>query len=559
MKNNPMKIKVLFTLLLVCMIVVIRCKSYRQTEYNKIVAEAPFEIEDFVLPVFRNAVYHIENFGAKGDGIKNNTEAINNAIIECNRNGGGKVIIPDGIWLSGPIVLLSNVNLHLEKNAVLQFIKDRRKFPVVKSKYELENRYKCHPQIYAVDQENIAITGTGVIDGAGEYWRPVKKLKMTNRQWEELIKTEGYLSEDEQIWYPGEREFRGRNMMDSIQANIGKGLDETFGLFGYDRPKMFHAENCKNILIQGVSFQNSPVWCIHPLLCENVVLMDIFVRNPWYSQNGDGLDLESCRHSLVYNCIFDVGDDAICVKSGKDKEGRDRGVPTEKLIVAKNTVYHGHGGFTIGSEMSGGVKDVYVTDCKFLGTDIGLRFKSAYERGGVVENIHINNIYMTQIPADAIRFTMAYTGGAPMETKMHPNISDSINNREKDEKIPTFKNFNISDIVIHEANKALTITGIPGPYMQDISIRNMIAVTAKGVECSAAQNIFLDAIQFIVLQGSTIRLSNTQRFSVKNSTSNFISEAFIEVQDSLTSGIALSNNKLPEGMMKVKRYKTSGY
>lgn len=549
-----MKAPIIISLVLTCVILAGSCRKTDQTDYNNLVAEAPFEMDEFILPQFKNMLYNIKDFGAKGDGIKNNTEAINNAIIRCNKNGGGKVVIPNGIWISGPIVLLSNVNLYFEKNAVLYFIKDRREFPVIMSKYEERNKYKCHPQIYAVDQENIAITGTGVIDGAGEYWRHVKKFKMTANQWEELIKTEGYLSEDEKVWYPLEKEFRGRNMMDSIQANIDKGLDATEGLIGYSRPKMFHAEHCKNILIQGVTFQNSPVWCIHPLLCENVMLIDVIVRNPWYSQNGDGVDLESCRHSLVYNCIFDVGDDAICVKSGKDKEGRDRGVPTEKLVVAKNTVYHGHGGFTIGSEMSGGVKDVYVTDCKFLGTDIGLRFKTAYERGGVVDNIYIDHIYMTQIPTDAIRFTMAYAGGAPTEAEMNPINSGVSNDPEADEKIPTFKNFNISNITIHGAKTALNIIGIPGPFMKDISVKNMVVFATKGVECSSAQYISLENIQFIVSQGPIIRLLNTQAFNVKNSTTNLVDGTFLEVLDSLTTDIIFSDNKIPEGMMKVKEY-----
>ncbi len=547
------KLKIISTLL-VCAILIGSCGKTDQTDYNKIVAEAPFEINEFTPPVFKDAVYNIVDYGARGDGVRNNAEAINNAITECNKNGGGKVIIPNGIWISGPIVLLGNVNLYLEKNAVLYFIKDRKEFPVILSKYEERNKFKCHPQIYAVDQKNIAITGAGIIDGTGEYWRHTKKSKMTSNQWNELIKTDGYLSNNEQVWHPVEKEFRGRNMRDSILANIDKGLDETAGLFGYDRPRMFLAENCKKILLQGVTFQNSPTWCIHPLLCENVMLIDVIIRNPWYSQNGDGLDLESCKHSLVYNCIFDVGDDAICIKSGKDKEGRDRGVPTEKLVVAKNTVYHGHGGFTIGSEMSGGVKDVYVTDCKFLGTDIGLRFKSAYERGGVVENIHINNIYMTNIPTDAIRFTMAYQGKAPTESEMGAINSGGDFNREADEKIPTFKNFNISDITILGARTALNIIGIPGPFMKEISIKNMVATTTKGVECSAAQDILLENIQFIVSQGPTICLSNTQRFSLKNSSTNLIDEAFIEILDPLTTDIIFTDNELPEGMMKVKEF-----
>ena len=157
------KLKIISTLL-VCAILIGSCGKTDQTDYNKIVAEAPFEINEFTPPVFKDAVYNIVDYGARGAGVRNNAEAINNAITECNKNGGGKVIIPNGIWISGPIVLLGNVNLYIEKNAVLYFIKDRKEFPVILSKYEERNKFKCHPQIYAVDQKNIAITGAGIID-----------------------------------------------------------------------------------------------------------------------------------------------------------------------------------------------------------------------------------------------------------------------------------------------------------------------------------------------------------------------------------------------------------
>ena len=160
------------------------------------------------------------------------------------------------------------------------------------------------------------------------------------------------------------------------------------------RPVLLNFVKSKRILLEGVTFKNSPSWCLHPLSCEDFTVNNIQVINPWYSQNGDALDLESCKNALILNSVFDAGDDAICIKSGKDENGRRRGEPCQNVIVKNNTVLHGHGGFVVGSEMSGGVKNIYVEDCTFLGTDVGLRFKSTRGRGGVVENIYINNINM---------------------------------------------------------------------------------------------------------------------------------------------------------------------
>ena len=183
------------------------------------------------------------------------------------------------------------------------------------------------------------------------------------------------------------------------------------------RPVMISLVECHRVLLDGPTFQNSPAWNIHPLLCEELVIRNITVLNPWYSQNGDGLDLDSCRRVAVYKCRFDVGDDAICIKSGKDEYGRRRGRPTEDVVIVDNVVYHGHGGFTVGSEMSGGVRNILVERCTFLGTDVGLRFKTTRGRGGVVEKIWIRDIQMNDIPTDAIGFNMYYGGEAPTEAR----------------------------------------------------------------------------------------------------------------------------------------------
>src|SRR5690606_26690128 len=160
--------------------------------------------------------------------------------------------------------------------------------------------------------------------------------------------------------------------------------------------------------LEGVTFQNSPAWNVHPIMCENLTLRNLFIKNPDYAQNGDGADIESCKNVLIEGCIFDVGDDAICIKSGKDEEGRKRGVATENVIIRNNTVYKGHGGFVVGSEMSGGARNIFVSNCTFMGTDKGIRFKTTRGRGGVVENIHIKDINMFDIVDEAIYFDMYY-------------------------------------------------------------------------------------------------------------------------------------------------------
>ncbi len=181
------------------------------------------------------------------------------------------------------------------------------------------------------------------------------------------------------------------------------------------RPVMMSLVSCKNVWLNGVIFQNSPAWNIHPLMCENVLIEDVLVRNPSYAQNGDGLDLECCKNALIVNSTFDVGDDGICIKSGKDADGRKRGIPCENVIVNGCTVFKGHGGFVVGSEMSGGVKNIKVSDCQFLGTDVGLRFKSTRGRGGVVENIYIDNMSMFDIQTDVITFDLYYGGKSAVE------------------------------------------------------------------------------------------------------------------------------------------------
>ena len=209
------------------------------------------------------------------------------------------------------------------------------------------------------------------------------------------------------------------------------------------RPVLLYLESCRNVLLQGVTFQNSPNWCLHPLLCENLIVDQVMVRNPAYAQNGDAIDVESCRNVLVVNSSFDAGDDGICLKSGRDEQGRRRGRPTENVVVDGCTVFNGHGGFVVGSEMSGGVRNIWVNDCQFLGTDAGLRFKSCRGRGGVVENIYIRNISMADILGDAVTFDLFYGGKSVIEQLESGERINNIAAEPVGEGTPVFRNIDI--------------------------------------------------------------------------------------------------------------------
>ncbi|HVK47284.1 MAG TPA: glycoside hydrolase family 28 protein, partial [Pseudobacter sp.] len=351
---------------------------------------------------FRQDTVLITSYGAKSDAHSLNTKAINGAIDAVAARGGGVVVVPAGLWMTGPVTLKSNVNLHLQQNALLQFTSDFNQYPLVEGNWEGLPQMRNQSPISATGQQNIGITGKGIIDGGGDAWRMVKRDKLTESQWKSLVSSGGMLSEDKRTWYPSIKAFKGSTMKNPGMIESGKTPEFYNSIKDFLRPNLLVLTNCKRILLEGVIIQNSPAWCLHPLMSEHIIVRDITVRNPWYAQNGDGIDVESCRNVLIENSIFDVGDDALCMKSGRDEAGRKRGIPTQDMIIRNCVVYHAHGGFVVGSEMSGGVKNIYVSNCTFIGTDIGLRFKSARGRGGVVENIYITDIAMRDIVGEAI-------------------------------------------------------------------------------------------------------------------------------------------------------------
>jgi DNA sulfur modification protein DndE len=425
-----------------------------------------------------------------------NTGAIQQAIQVANQQGGGVVLIPAGFWISGPITILSNVNLHLAQGAVLQFSSNPKDYPLVRTNWEGVDAIRAQSPISALRAHNIAITGLGIIDGAGEAWRPVKKGKLTSGEWDKLVRSGGVLDGKKDTWYPTQGALKASTMDRPGVVAAGFTEANTEEIKEFVRPNMISLRECEQILLEGVTFQNSPAWNVHPLLCKHLTVENITVKNPWYAQNGDGIDIESCEYVSVRNSRFDVGDDGICIKSGKDVEGRKRGRPSAYILIENCVVFHGHGGVVVGSEMSGGVHDLFVRNCQFLGTDVGLRFKTARGRGGIVENVFIKDISMKNIAGEAILFDMYYQGKDPVATFGNGGETPKIELLPVDEGTPQFKNIYVENVVAQGAETGLLIRGLPEMPIHHIQLSNLDIESAQGYRVIEAKDISLINAKF---------------------------------------------------------------
>ena len=507
-------------------------------------------------PSFPNNSVSITDFGAVGDGLTKNTEAFAKAIDAVAAKGGGKVVIPRGIWITGPITLKSNINLHAEAGALVIFSSDFNDYPLVKTSFEGLDTYRTISPINGKDLVNVAITGSGTFDGSGDAWRPTKKSKLTDAQWKALVKSGGVLSDDGKTWYPSEKSKKGDGK-DNFNVPNFKTIEEFEAVKDYLRPVMVSLVNCKKVLLDGPTFQNSPAWNIHPLMCEDVTIRNLNVRNPWYSQNGDGLDLESCKNSVIYNNTFDVGDDAICIKSGKNEDGRKRGMPTENVIVKNNIVYHGHGGFVVGSEMSGGVKNVHVSNCTFIGTDIGLRFKSTRGRGGVVENIYISNIDMINIPTQAISFNLFYGGNSPVL-----DDTQSAETEKRDERLlpvtvetPSFKDIYMRNITVAGAEEAVALQGLPEMNLKNVKIENSMLKATKGITAVDTDGIELKNVKVITEKGPALTIYNSKNIVVEGLKYKEGQEQVVRVLGPLTKNVKLESKDFKDASKQVTKGK----
>lgn len=514
-------------------------RTITNKEVKSFYKNLPFEMEMLQVPKFKNYSVNIADFGAVGDGATLNTGAINKAIRQVSEKGGGTVVIPEGIWLTGPIVLLSNVNLFTEVNAFVLFTPDFSQYPVVDAIFEGLNTKRCQSPLTAKDAVNIAITGYGVFDGSGDAWRPVKREKMTEKQFKTLVKNGGVLSDDKKTWFPDEASKRAQEMCVDQNVPVGPVTDNDWlSIRSFLRPVMINFVNCKNILLDGVTFQNSPAWNLHPLMSENIILNKVTVRNPWYSQNGDGIDLESCKNTLIVNSSFDVGDDAICMKSGKNEDGRARNMPTENVIVENCIVYHGHGGFVVGSEMSGDVRNIKVSKCTFVGTDVGLRFKSTRGRGGVVENIYIQDINMTDIPTDPLLFDLFYGGKSPAEDDYVETSDNGSTIPPVTVETPAFKNIFISNVVSTNSQRAMFFNGLPEMKVQNVQIRNSVFESKQGAVINQTKGVIMQNVKIKHSQGEIVEVMNVENAVFENVT-NFKGDIKPFKQQGVNSNIVI--------------------
>lgn len=521
------------------------------TDYSYLYDDLPFDMPILSPPTFPNNEMLITDFGGVGDGTTLNTEAFADAIEALSGKGGGRLRVPAGVWLTGPIIFKSNINLHLEDRAIILFSPDKDLYPIVETSFEGLDTRRCQSPISGRNLENVAITGNGAIDGNGHYWRPLKKEKVSESFWKKTTSDGGVFKRDD-YWMPSAQYLHGDTTSD---MNVPRHLEtdeEWQSVKDFLRPVMVSFIECRNVFLQGVIFQNSPAWNVHPLMCENVILDGVQVRNPSYAQNGDGLDLESCKNAIIVNSTFDVGDDGICIKSGKDEDGRKRNRATENVIIDNCTVFKGHGGFVVGSEMSGGVKNILVSNCQFLGTDVGLRFKSRRGRGGVVENIFIRDINMFDIATEPLHFNLYYGGKSVVEELEDGDKVTVVEDIPPvDETTPTFKNIYISDVVCASARKAFYFYGLPEHMIENINIENFIVHSKVGGELLESEKINLKDVAIYPEEGPVLTLRNVRNVHVEGLKTDAESDIF-DVSGHRSSDIAIHGN-YPEAQIKIRK------
>lgn len=457
---------------------------------------APFKMPVVVEPVFPDKTFSIKDYGAIGDGQTMNTAAFAKAIDACVKSGGGKVIVPPGLWLTGPIQLQSNINLVVERGALIQFTGDRTQYPIIQM--EGSNSYVVAPPVYGSKLKNVAITGEGILDGAGENWRPLKKSKATEQQWKQFTKA-GVVSSDGQVWWPSKEAMEGETYLKKLKKEKPNATAEDYlPARDFLRPKMVVINNSDKILIEGVTIRNSPNFVFNPNNCTNLTMRAVNIFNEWWAQNGDGIDISACKNVLIYKCNVSAGDDGICMKSSGSKDPNEARL--ENVVIAGCDVYHAHGGFVIGSNTDGGMSNIYVTDCNFVGTDVGIRVKSNAGRGGLVHNIFINDIFMSGIVNEAVLFDTYYE-----DVTAGKNAKD-VKTTVRD-KVPQFEDFFISNVFCRGAKTAISITGLPDMPVQKIYFENMTISSDKGYIFKDAKNINFKNVKLILPDNKIENLS----------------------------------------------------
>ncbi len=469
---------------------------------------APFEVPEFKRPVFANKNFDIRDFGAIAGGVVKNSESIRKAIAAAVKAGGGKVVVPAGVWLTGAVHLESNVNLTLAKGAELLFSQDPRDYlPAVFSRHEETECYKYSAFIYADHKTNIAITGEGTLNGQGKPWWDWKVSKKSSEQLLEAM--------------------AGKNI--PVQERVFDGTDGRVL-----RPAFFQPMNCSNVLVEGVTFLYGAFWTITPTYCDNVIIRRVKITTEGsygHTPNGDGVDPSSSKNVLIEYCEFDTGDDCVAIKSGRDKDGLRVGVPTENIIVRHCEGWRGHGGISIGSETSGGIRNVYASDCRFHGTERVVRIKTTRGRGGTIEHLWFHNLSADTIQQEVLGINMLYTGTRlPTEkvTAATPRIRDLH-----------FSNISCS----YGKKAAIEIVGIPEMPVENVTFDSIAIVSAKGIACSDADMIKFADVSLRSSAGPIISILDCTKLSVDRMQIPVGSSALVYADGARTSDVSISNTK----------------
>jgi polygalacturonase len=388
--------------------------------------EVPKILKRIVPPKFPARDFVVKDFGAVADGRTDCSEAIRRAIDACSKAGGGRVVIPAGEFLTGAVHLMSDVNLHLETNAVLKFSTDPKEYlPAVFTRFEGVELYNYSPLIYALGQKNIALTGEGTLDG---------QANASN-------------------WFAWKRTPARARLFKMGEDNVPV-QQRQFGAGDNLRPVFVEFNRCKNVLIEGVHIRRSPMWELHPLLCTNVTVRGVDISS--HGVNNDGCDPESCRDVLIEKCLFDTGDDCIAIKSGRGADGRRVNVPVANLVIRDCTMRDGHAGVAIGSETSGNCSNIFVENCEMSSPDLvcALRLKSNAERGGVLRNIFMRNVNVGVVQDSVLQINFLYEEGAKGDFK------------------PAARNVVMENITVAHTPRVLNVRGFPGAEISGVRIYN---------------------------------------------------------------------------------------
>lgn len=452
-------------LLLSLLLLLNACKSTQQTTSDPWDQVASI-LRNIQVPAFPEKDFVVTEFGAVADGATDCLPAFKIAIEKCNAEGGGRVVVPAGTFLvNGPIHLKSNVNLHISEGATVNFSTNPADYPLVFTRWEGMECMNYSPLIYAYEQENIAITGAGTLDG-----------QASNDNWWKWNGSKRYGWEE---GMPSQKDSLNRPDLSRQNTREVPASERIFGDGHYLRPNFIQPYLCKNILIEGVTIRNSPMWVMHPVLSENITIQKVKVIS--HGPNSDGCDPEACKNVLIRECYFDTGDDCIALKSGRNQDGRNIGRAIENVVVQKCEMKDGHGGVVIGSEVSGGARNIFAEDCIMdsPNLDRAIRVKTNKARGGTIENLYFRNITVGEVKEAVVRINMLYT-----------------HDGEPDVHIPTIQNIFIENVTSKKSQLGIKIDGYDEEHpVKNIMIKNCdFQGVAKGNDINHAKNLKLENV-----------------------------------------------------------------